>query len=498
MLFITFLFMLVIGYFYYLHGVSSGFVDEYDNIVSAHFMVKGKVLYKDIFHNRQLGMPYISYVIQRVAHPATLYQLILYHRVFVILFSLCMSLIIVWRFSIAGMLAVFLYEIIKFYSFGNLFQGEALVVYPILYLFGLSIESSSFKQLARPDVIFAGIFTLFIFFTRETYIPLAAFLFLFIAYHQKSLRGKIMSISSVALFSILILSMIPLKDFLLQVFYVNSHVKIFHNEFNLLASFFYPLYIFFPIGEWTYTRIIEIITSSIFLILSTRYIFASKKTKEGFLIFVSLGLACIRIVPPGTQLYSAYKMLIWYALFFYVLFILVIRLFEKTDEKYAKIFTALLITSIFGYSIFTSSLFSTKIDRNREFNIEYARYFINGEVINSLAESHDTLFVDGYDSLLFWQAHTNPSYRYVLYYPILQGIQPFEKERLEMFRSHPPTFYFRDCISKNNLQLPSFVKNEYLNFKSDQGFSCLYMQKKKLPLSEDQTTSIARLGYRLD
>ncbi len=491
LLILTFFFMAVVSYFYYLQSVSYSFVDEFDNIVAAHFMIQGKTLFASIFHNRQIGPVYISYFLQQILQPSTLYQLILYHRLFIVAISFAMSILIVWRFGLVGMLTVFMFETIKLSSFGNFFQAEAMIVYPALYLFGLMMEGFEKKKMNSLDLIIAGVFAWFILFSREAYTPLVLFMLLMIFLRTRSKKLKILLAGISIILSVVTLATVSLKDYIFQIIYVNSQNKLLQGEFNLLKSFFYPVYIFFPTGSLTYTRIVELLFASVFVTL----VLVRKKWKEALLIMVALGLAVLRTIPPGSDLYPAYKMLVWYVLFFYAVF------HPATIEgknKYFRYIYYCVLTTAFAYAVLASNLFHP-IDRAREFNIAYNRYTLNGEVINALAAPEDTLFVDGYDSLLYWSVRATPSFKYAMYYPILEGIQPFEKERLAMFHSNPPTFYYRDCISKNALSLPHFVRSEYKNFKQNKSSTCLYVHKDKLPMNENQEKELKdKFGYHLD
>ena len=55
-------------------------------------MLRGKTLYSQIFFNHQPLMAYLSFLIQALSQPKTLYHLILFHHLFIILFSLLLDL----------------------------------------------------------------------------------------------------------------------------------------------------------------------------------------------------------------------------------------------------------------------------------------------------------------------------------------------------------------------------------------------------------------------
>jgi len=156
---ISILFLLFISKKYYDQATSFAFVDEYDNIAVAHQMIKGKKLFSEVFHNRQIGPVYLSYAIQLITKPQTLYQLIAVHRLFIIAISFIFSILLLFRFGLLGLGFPILFEPIKYYFHGNLFLGESMIVYPIIYLVLLLFEKnkkpSSFSLYIKPAIKFA-------------------------------------------------------------------------------------------------------------------------------------------------------------------------------------------------------------------------------------------------------------------------------------------------------------------------------------------------------
>lgn len=120
--------------------------DECINYTAGYFILLGKSLYSQIFFNHQPMLAFISALIQRVAAPQDLYHLVLYHRLFVLLYSLGMSVFLLWRFRLRAALFLLLYEATKYYLYGYQFIGEAFIVYPLVYLAVLLWESYEQKK----------------------------------------------------------------------------------------------------------------------------------------------------------------------------------------------------------------------------------------------------------------------------------------------------------------------------------------------------------------
>src|SRR5690606_18879315 len=109
-----------IAFVYFERIEDFSFVDEFNNAVVGYFMLEGKQVYSQIFLNHHMLMPYLSAVLQYFFEPTTLYKLMLLHRGFVILFSLAMGGLLIYRFRYVGLGFVLIYELIKYYLFGNL------------------------------------------------------------------------------------------------------------------------------------------------------------------------------------------------------------------------------------------------------------------------------------------------------------------------------------------------------------------------------------------
>ena len=159
LLLVTALFFIPVFIIYYKESVSFHFIDEYNNILAGYFLLKGKTLYSQIFFQHQPLMAYISYTLQKILHPNTLYKLVLYHRLFIVFAAFIFDLLLVFRFRIIGFGFTVIFELTKYYLFGGTFLAESLVVYPLIYLLGLVWEVLLKQKISNVDIWLVAVFS---------------------------------------------------------------------------------------------------------------------------------------------------------------------------------------------------------------------------------------------------------------------------------------------------------------------------------------------------
>lgn len=491
-----------------IHRIGSfAFFDEYSTFVTGYFMLKGRSLFDQIFLNHQLLLSYLSYFLQLFLRPESFYVLVIQHRMSVIAVSFIFSVLLVMRFRFVGMGFSMFFELTKFYLFGSLFLAESLIVYPLAYLMGLIILSSSKKlKLKNYDLLLAAFITWFVFFIREPYAPLVLSQFAILLYQINRRRIQIVSASILVLLTTLSLSTVPLKEYFFQLVSLNAGTvggsEIEKNNIlgvGFLKIFFYPIYIFIS-GEQNFFRIILILLSVVFLILLSWLIYSKKQYKLSLYIFILLGLANIRFVEPGQIYYVAFHMLPWMSLFVMSIFSLLYLFILSTSLK--KTIPALIILGVvLLIGIFhPDSFILQRVNKESEFNDNYIRYSINGQVIKNLSSSGDKLFVDLSDSLVHYYSGLDSSYKYAFFYPVMAGEKLYLEERLLMFTRTPPEFYYYNCYEKkpSSLALPSTVLSKYLELRKSRVETCLYIRKdvwQKLP--KEKIESLSEFNYNI-
>lgn len=493
----------IILYLHYINSLSFSFTDAYNSYARAYFMEKGRSLYSGIFSHHNMLMVYISYVIQLLFQPQSLYKLVMTHQMFLAIFSVIMASLIIIRFRYVGLAFVLIYELCKYFLFGNLFLAEALVSYFIVYLAGLAFLKLQKEEIYNIEFILSGVFAWFVVFLREPFIPLTLLLYGIILFDKANKQAKIVSVIIFILLSVGIISTVELSEYYFHIItlnfggYIQSELQ---NQdiwgVGLVKIFFYPFYIFL-IGKLNDFRFILIALSSNFLLLNF-ILLKKRKFLIAIFLFMILGLANIRMRIPGETFYSAFHMLPWFALFTYLVPATTFYLYQNYKFNKLIIINVLvffIITLIALMPPFTVAKQTT--DRQFDYETSYARFYVNGEAILRLSNPDDLLFVEDWDTLVYWQSGLESSYKYAMYFPVMKGVDKYKMELDRMYNLNPPQFYYTDCKYKEN-PLPTKVASDYIRLNKDGYPSCVFIHKSKIAeISDEKWNNVKEFGFTL-
>lgn len=470
--------------------------DECINYTAGYFLHQGKQLYSEIFFNRQPSLAYISAAIQWVLHPTSLYQLVLYHRMSVIAYAFIFGMLLIWRLRLSGVLFLLLYEGTKYYSYGYQFIGEAFIVYPLVYMTGLVWESWKSNRIFLIDLYMVAFLSAFVFWTREPYIPLALSMF---GVYIWQYRGNRLIHRMIAVFVLLVVTpyiVTPLGEYVRQVITVNvpaAGAGIGINQ--LVYSVFYPLILLIR-GSWTLLRQVEIGLVLFMVIGIYIWLRETKKLFPILCVFGFLGLAGIRTVLPGTMFYEAFHMLPWFGMAIMVTALLLTSIRNPVLRMYCV--SAFVLFSLSMFAVPRSFIWE-KVDRQAEFTNQYAKYTQYSSAIKIIIKPSQTIFLDMWDDVIYWESGRPSSYPYSLYIPMAANFSPYKEARVEMFRRTPPDVYY-SCPKMQNAvsMLPVFSVPEYVQFYTGDQPSCLYIKKQIVQsLTQDQILRMVRLGFVL-
>lgn len=463
-----------------------GCFDDCYNITAGYFITKGKVLYSQIPFNHQMLMAYISAGIQQVFHPVNIFELILRHRQLVLFFGFLLNTLLVWRFKYIGICFAFVYELSKYYIFGDRFLAESLIVYPLVYMLGIAWLKMRSKKVLPIDFVISSVFAWFIVFIREPYVPVAIILLSIVLWGKPFVASKKVAIAVFGLLSLIILFVTPLPQYFFNIYTVNVH-GVFPSEAqanNLLGVgisniFFYPIAVLYG-GVWNVFRWLLVGFSGVFIGLTILCI-KKKMYAPLIMLLIVLGAANVRVVPPGTIFYAAFHMLPWYALFIFSIFLLVSEV-KKMNKPFFYL-TSLAIIVIFGFFLFSPSVFlREKVDQQRDFLIGYGHYLQVGEAIKALAQPNDTVFINNFDEIINWVVDHPSPYKYSWFTSYMPSTPLYRNERLAMFKNTPPDFYYGGCL--NNVDpvnvIPHFRTKDYARLLEDGKPSCLFIKKSKI------------------
>ncbi len=478
---------------YYRVGVF-GCGDECINYTAGYFLQLGKALYTQIFFNRQPSMAYASWVIQTLTHPTSLYQLVVYHRLAIIGYTGIMGGLLIVRFGSIGALFLLLYEGTKYYLYGYQFIGEAIIVYPLVYMLALLWESFSLKPLKRLDWYAMAIWGALIFWTREPYIPvMAGIMGVFIWKHKNVSYLK----QTIALFLLLLLVpffWIPRAEYIRQVIMINTtaagaaiHVS------NLLYAWFYPVMIFVD-GKQSYLRLIEIGMAT-FLLIGAGLMIQSKKNIRSLLtLWMILGLAAIRAEKPGIMYFEAFHMLPWFGLAAMSSVLCISHVRQKTIRHI--LIGSFVLFALWAFAAPRAFIWE-KADTQAEFTSQYAKYTHYSTAIKILTDPSEKIFLDMWDDIIYWESQRDSSYPYSLYIPVAAGVSPYKEARRHMFVTTPPDIYY-SCPALQTVfnALPADVVADYVQLNSQGIPSCLYLKKTKVAtLSKDQYEQLKQYEF---
>lgn len=479
-----------------------GCFDDCNNFMGGYFLLHGKKLFSEIFFNHAPGMAYISAAIQSLTHPQNLYDLVLKHRQFVFFFGLIMNILLLLRFGYSYIAFPFLYETTKFYIFGDRFLAEGIVIYPLIYLTGIVWKKIHKHNMYLFDFIFVGLAGWLVVWTREPYIPLTLFLLAIFLWGKGEWKRKNISLAIFLILSVITLFYHNISELIFNVFTTNALVNIpLENKSSnilgtgLLTVFFYPLTILFW-GQSTYFRLIELLVDIPFLTLFV-IVLLKKQWKMLLYIFVLLGLANLRYTPAGKEYYDAFHQVVWYGLFLFSLTLL----YTLLPKLWMKIISGLLLIVFVTY-IFLSpqSFWHEKAQPYQEFITNYGKVLQVGEIVHTLSQPKDTLFIDGFDDMIYWTSKRYSDYPYSWYTSLMPSFEKYTKVRSKMLATNSPDFYYGSCLADTNTNRTLTLSQRilYVRLVESGKPSCLWVKKTKISsISQAQWDEAAKGYYTL-
>lgn len=478
---------------------SFGCFDDCFNYMGGFFLLKGKILYEQIFYNHQPLAAFISAAVQYFGKPETIYQLIFFHRIFVFVFSLLFGLLILRKFGAMGFVFLLFYESTKYYFFGDRFLAEGLIVYPIVYLFGLVLTGLHKKQFDGVDLIVGTFSVWFTFWMREPYAPLVLALYIGFLFFLRKKNLRIISLASVILCSFALFSFFPFSDYYFNVITLNasSHLQHPFSFRDMFSAFFYPIEILFS-GRNTPLRLYEMVLAAVFLLLFLVGLRKRQNVKFLFVIFLILGLANLRPGPPGVAFYEAFHMLNWYALFLLSISFLLFFLKNQLSSWLFRVGAGVMFLALLIFLAFPRSYLREKTDSAALFYEGYNQYYTTGEVVRLLSTPDQTLFLDGWNDLIYWQAQRTSSYQYSWYTSVMPQFTRYTRARASLLSTNPPDFFYGACREWPVSRVSKAFLGSYRRFSLNGTPTCLYARIEAVEkISPSQRAAVAKLGYTL-
>lgn len=483
--------------FYENKALSIHFVDEEDNFVIGKYLLKGEKLYGDLFsHHQPLGY-ILSAGVQQITDPNSIYLLVKRHREALIIWSAIWVTIITLRFGLRGIIVGIFYEFTKIIILGNLFLSESIVVYPLVYLFLLSLGAKN--KISKIEVFLVGATISFCFLILAPIWPLLLLISLLLIYKTK--KNFILLFLGGLIPLIVCLNFISLPDYFHDAFYINLNYYVpntstaHFSPISIIQSFFTPLLAFNDIfSNSTYIWIIRLFL--IILIINMSFL-AFKKEKITLLIFLVLGLANIRYINPGETFYRGFHILPWHGLLIATASTLIFFSWEKIKSKFLNIANGILLISTFIVCFFFAGeyLFK-KSDVANDLYVNYSRQFSIGEAVRIMKTSEeDTLFVAPDEWLVYWQADTSHASKMLNYYKWMTQVPELRNLVIDKFEEKPPVFFY---YHEKGLGLEQYL-SFYQEVKKDGQNTGLYVLPERLNnLKDSQIADLKFYGFTLD
>lgn len=451
-----------------------GCFDDCFNIAGGYFIGLGKRLYSDFFFNHQPIPAYISWAIQTIYQPQSIYELIYRHRMTLIYFFMIADALLVLRFGFAGFAFAMLYETTKGYLFGERFLAESMIVYPMVYLWGIIMSLTNRQKLHWVESILTAGAAWFIVFSREPYVPLG--LFLFGVYLWCAGKSRNIALILFVLLSLGTIMFHSPADYWWNVVVANAQ-SVAGAEIRaqnlagvgILSIFTYPFSVFWG-GSWNHFRMIEA-GVSVLLVGLLGWLGYRRQWRVLAVTIIALGLGNIRQVTPGTLYYGAFHHLVWYGLA-----IAVLVFFLKRKPLGWLFYSVILLFAV----VSPQSYLRETVDRAAEFGIGYSHYSTQGEIIRRLSSPKHTMFVEEWDELIYWQAKRPSAFRYMWWSSTLAPIAKYRDAKAAMWENSPPDFYVGLCgrEDEKKTSLPAIVADQYLRLTQNGKPSCLFIRQE--------------------
>lgn len=484
------------------HAFSLSFVDEQDNFAIGDWLLRGKILYKDIFINHQPVPPILSAVIQKSTHPNSIFLLVKRHREMMLLISAISFILLTLRFGYPAFIMSILYELFKYILLGNAFLSESLSVFPVLYLTGILYELAvqKNKSLHKIDLFVIPLSLLGILFNLLPLTPFVAVSFLYILITIPKLQKKRLVITAIAITTAFLLFLSRFIDLgwylhdnvLINILYFIPQEKAIPLVVTLGRIFLFPLLLFTQPHKDLYL-LFQILSGA--YILSLAHIIYQKKyllALTSYLIVIMLNL---RPLPLG-EIYTGFHFLPLFSAFAF-LTILQVKTVQIKIHHLVQNIGKILIYILFVLAAYSFGYRELIPQTNPASNwyINYSPFFDYGETLRLLSHPTDTLMIVPDAPLIYWQSRLFPSQRYYFVYGFIEYSPPLRKDVVSSLLKNPPTFIYIERDLYGYSMLAPFFK-DYVQINHRNVPPRLYVRKAKLPdISNKQWHEVEKLGF---
>lgn len=447
----------VVSFLYIQNAFSLHFVDEEHNFIMGKYLLKDEVLYDDLISNHQPFGHIFSMAVQKATNPTSILTLVKRHREAVVVWSSCWIMLLIFYFGFRILIFIFIYELTKFYLFGQMFLSESLVAYPMVFLISLVLTK---YNLNNKELFCAGICLVSCGLFLAPLWPLLFFLLVMMLFVQKkfSIQKLGLVLSGSILVLILVSNYISFEGYFKYPLLGNLKytVPAMSNDvwyISLIKSFTAPIQSLVTYnGSSSIILIIQVL--SVLLILNLIILLVKKKYFLAINVFIILGLSNLRYYPPGNEYYQGFHLLPWYAALITVVCILTI-IINAYKWRWFNILSGLMIVGLVLIAIhnYQNDFFKKQNPKN-DFFINYSTQESLGEAVRIMKNGEDKLLVVPDEWLIYWHADINHLNKLFGYYLWLSTIPDINSQIKNILENNPPAFLY---INMNTSEFDQYL-----------------------------------------
>jgi MFS family permease len=471
------------------------FVDEEDNFILGHFLISGEKLYSDLFSHHQPYAYLMSAFLQFIFQPQNIVDLVSLHRIFMIFWSVGWMLILIWRFREKVIIALVVFEIIKYYVLGNLFLSESLAVYPVFYLILFYLSKYKSKKEFFSVGFITGFLTLLL-------APLWPFLIVYGLLLGWSIKNNKSWLGVFLLgFIIVIIPVIPFMNivgYFHNTFYINFKYYIPQSAeekmpMAFIKALFSPVTLLLgPIKIDSLGLLLKSIWP--FFVIGLGGLIYRRKYLLVVLSISFLALLNIRYYSPYLEYKAGFHSVVWLGVFCLMTFYLYQEFLVLLKSKLRYFFGISLIILAMVIFFISPSLFIAR-DSKHDYQLNYSQKELYGNAIKTMRQPGDTLFVIPDEWLLYFQGDVKNHNRMVNYYGWMSLVWELHDPVKNQFMKDPPAFFFCDCeedtASEYTEQFQQTIRNG--------AKTPLWVRKDRwLSLSDQQKSQLRLMNFQLE
>lgn len=448
-------FFLALFFLAHNYAQSERFGDETAHMMGGHYLLKGKMLYRDMQLNHQPLNYLFSASVEIITKPNSLFSYLSRQREAIALYSFGWSIIYILFLGPAALLFIVPFEILKYWFSGYKLLGETLAVYPFVFM-AFIVFRLYFRERLHPRItaLFFGIASFTCIFSLFPLWPAAGILNLaFIFAWRRQLKIVLLGVVPQILLATLLFTFVPFAYYVREsiIYNIMYFLPDSSSHTSFLNLFIQPVLFLLP--PYNIARIfvacsITVITIMTFLMRGDR------KKGVWFLAIILLFIVNGRADNKDLQ---SFHLLPWIGL----LIVLEIEGMGRLFVHHARItiaFLSVFLIATIALYLGSVHLFSVARDPKHEYHIGYSESESYGRAIGVMKQDGDRLVAYPNDTIVHYVADIDFGTRLIEYYNWTVRIPGYNKEIRTAFTGDPPEFFLEAGLDPKS-EMGAFIQN---------------------------------------